>query len=321
MTSLQVSGRQGRRPIDGFISKADECDAGTTTGGRPAASPASPQLVRITAELLQETCEFLHREWNSEISVEEWMSQIRHPWLPEDADYGVALVHPKEGVVGVLVAFYSDQVIDGRVARFCNLGSCFVKPAYRTESLDMLHALMAPEHHTLTTFSATHEAGRINRAMGWAKLDKYVYLLPNFGFTPGTRKLSVLTSFDEMILRVDDRHKQIMSDHGKAIPGHYVLVTDGDRWCLSIHKREIRKGISFSVPVYLSDHLLFRQWLGRFLAAYRSLDGCWATLCQPRFLARPPMIGLRLREPRPHLCRPATVPVAQVTALYSEVLR
>jgi hypothetical protein len=233
----------------------------------------------------------------------------------------VALAHPNEGIVGVLVAFYSDQIVDGRMERFGNLAHYYVKPAYRSESLDLLCALMAPEHHTLTSFSPIRESVKIACMFGWMKVDEYVYLIPNLGITAGTRKLSVLTSFDEIAARVDDRHKKIMADHGKAIPGWYVLVTDGDRWCLSIHKRDVRRVIPFSVPIYLSDHLLFRHWMGRFLSAYRSLDGCWMTLCQRRFLVRPPMIGLRLREQRPYMFRSNTVPPAQVTALYSEVLR
>jgi hypothetical protein len=290
-------------------------------GSNPAAAPSRSRLVRITDALLPEACEFLHREWNSDISIESWMSQLRHPWLPVDADYGVALVRPDEGIVGVFVAFYSDQIIDGRVERFANLSHWYVKPAYRTESLDLIRALMEPEHHTLTGFSASREAVRINCALGWAKIDEYVYLIPNLGFAIGTRNLSILTTFDDIFARVDDRHRKIMSDHGKAIPGWYVLLSSGDRWCLSIHKRETRRGIPLSVPLYLSDHVLFRGWIGRFLSVYRSLDGCWATLCQPRFLVRPPLIGLRLRDPRPHLFRSRTVPAAQVTALYSDAIR
>jgi hypothetical protein len=304
-----------------MVSEAHQVDADKASSSNPAATPSCSRVVRITDGLLQAVCEFLHREWRNDISVETWRSQIQHPWLPEDADYGVALVHPNEGIVGVLVAFYSDQIIDGRVERFGNLAHYYVKPAYRSESLDLLFALMAPEHHTLTSLSPIRESVKIACTLGWTIIDEYVYLIPNLAFTVGTRKLSVLTSFDDIVARVDDRHKNIMSDHGEAFPGRYVLVSDGDRWCLSIHKRDIRKGIPFSVPVYLSDHFLFRQWIARFLCAYRSLDGCWVTLCQQRLLVRPPMIGLRLRDPRPYMFRSTTVAPAQVTALYSEVLR
>ncbi|MFL9829120.1 hypothetical protein ABTU92_30375, partial [Rhodoplanes sp. SY1] len=135
------------------------------------------------------------------------------------------------------------------------------------------------------------------------------------------RNLEVFTSFEDVATRVDAHHKTIMADHGEGGPARYVLITDGDRRCLSIHCRATRKRVRFSIPIYLSDRDLFRRWIGRFLAAYRSIDGSWATLCQPRFLARPPLVALKLREPRPQMFKSRTVPPDQITALYSEILR
>jgi hypothetical protein len=90
---------------------------------------------------------------------------------------------------------------------------------------------------------------------------------------------------------------------------------------LSVYKIAIRRGIRFSIPIYISDHGLFRRWIARFLSVHRSLDGCWATLCQPRFLPSPPAIAIRLVEPRPHVFRSSSVAPANVTALYSDAMR
>lgn len=304
---------------DAAPAGADKAAANGATGSGSKSSSRS-QLVRITDDLLQETCEFLHRELNGDISVEGWKSLVRYPWLQPNSDYGVALVRPNEGVVGVMAAIYSEQIIEGRVERFANLAHWCVKPAFRKESLRLIKAMMAQKELTLTGFSPISEVAKIVCGLGWKKLDDHVYLIPNLGVSFATRKLRVLTSFDEIFAIVDERHRRIMSDHGKGSRGRYVLVTDGSQWCLSVHTIETRKGVALSIPIYLSDYGLFRRWIGLFLLTYRSLDGCWATLCQPRFLPRRPVIAVRLVEPRPHVFRSTSVVPASVTALYSDAV-
>lgn len=309
---------------DSVVSNAAPAGANNAAanGATESASASSPrsQLVRITDDLLPATCEFLHRELNGDISVEGWKSLLRYPWLQPNSDYGVALVRPNEGIVGVLAAVYSEQIIEGRVERFANLAHWCVKPAFRKESLRLMKAMMAQKELTLTGFSPIREVAKIVCGLGWKKLDDHVYLIPNVGVSFATRKPRVLTSFDEIFAIVDERHKRIMSDHGKESRGRYVLVADGSRWCLSIHTIETRKGVALSIPIYLSDYGLFRRWLALFLRTYRSLDGCWATLCQPRFLPSRPAIALRLVEPRPHVFRSTSVVPASVTALYSDAM-
>ena len=321
MNHLQASEREDSGLADRSAPEAGPAEAARVKSGGSVAASSRSQLVGITDDLLRETCEFLHHELNGHISVEQWMSHLRYPWIQQKTDYGVALLRPNEGIVGVLVAFYSDQIIEGRVERFANLAHWCVKPAFRRESLRLLKEMMAQKELTLTGFTSTREAVKILSRLGWKKLDDHVYVIPNFGFSCSGRNLRVLTAFNEIFAIVDERHKRIMSDHGRASRGRYVLVTDGNRWCLSVHTIEVRKGIRFSIPIYFSDHSLFRQWMGRFLSAYRSLDGCWATLCPPRFLPRPPTIAVRLVEPRPQNFRSRSVAPVNVTALYSDAIR
>jgi hypothetical protein len=314
---LQTSTRK-----DAPLAGATISDTGSTAvkGDPDGSANAASQVIRITADLLRDACQLLHDEFSSDISVETWMSQFQYPWLREKPDYGVALFRPNEGIVGVFIAIYSDQMIDGKVERFCNVGSWYVKPRYRGEGIRLLRALMKIKNQTLTSFSTIPDTVKIGCALGWKKLDEHVYLIPNFGFFPGARKLRVLTSFDEIFATVDERHKQIMSDHGRRIPARYVLVTDGNSWCFSVHKKQARRGIEFTVPIYLSDRILFRRWIAHFLSAYRSLDGCWMTLCPPRFLPNPPAIRVRLAEPAPAIFKSKGVAPEDVTELYTETM-
>ena len=302
---------------DGSLAERVVSEAGPANDA--AAASSRSQLVRITGELLQETCEFLHREMNG--SLEDWKLLLCWPWKQQETDYGFALVRPNEGVVGVLVVIYSEQVIEGKVERFANLTHWCVKPAYRRESLRLIAAMNAQTELTLTAFSSRREVVKIMLRKGWSKLDDHLYLIPNLGISYRARKTQVLTSFDEIIAIVDERHKRIMLDHGTDGPGRYVLVTDGSQWCLSVFKIEIRRGVAFSAPVYFSDRDLFRRWMPRFLSVYRSLSGCWATLCQPRLLPSRPIVAIRLVEPRPHIFRSTSVAPANVTALYSDAVQ
>ncbi|WFU84461.1 hypothetical protein QA645_17505 [Bradyrhizobium sp. CIAT3101] len=324
MNYSRMSTSEDGQVADSVISDAAPAgaDNGTANGakGSGSAAPSRSQLVRITDDLLPATCEFLHHELNGDISVEGWKSMLRYPWLQPNSDYGIALVRPNEGVVGVLIVIHSEQMIEGRVERFANLAHWCVKPAYRRESLRLMKAMMAQKELNLTGFSPIREVAKIVCGLGWKKLDDHVYLLPNVGVSFATRKLRVLTSFDEIFAIVDERHKRIMSDHGRGSRGRFVLVTDGSQWCLSVHTIETRKGIALSIPIYLSDYGHFRRWMTLFLSTYRTLDGCWASLCQPRFLPSRPMIAVRLAEPRPHVFRSAGAAPASVTALYSDAV-
>lgn len=320
MNGSRVSTSEDSLLANREVSEAAPAGAGTASGSDSAPVASRSQLVRITDDLLQQTCEFLHREMSDDLSVEGWKSLLRYPWRRQNSDYGVALVRPNEGVVGVLVVIYSEQIIEGRVERFGNLAHWCVKPAFRRESLRLMKTMMAQKELTLTGFSSIREVVKIVCGLGWKKLDDHVYLIPNFGVSFGARKLRVLTSFDEILAIVDERHKTIMSDHGRGGRGRYVLVTDGSHWCLSVHTIETRRGIAFSVPIYLSDHGLFRRWMALFLSTYHSLDGCWAMLCPPRFLPSPPAIAVRLTEPRPHVFKSKSVAPANVTALYSDAV-
>jgi hypothetical protein len=291
---------------------------------------ARSQLVPITGDLLPDVCRFLHAEMNSDIPPEQWLDWLRYPWLANPPDYGFALIQPDEGVVGVMVAFYSEQTINSVTERFCNLAHYCATPKYRPESIRMLRALLARKDMTLTAFSSTRRSVAIGKATGFRTLDDRVYIIPNVDLNPVRKRLQVITDKDEIAARVDDRNRQIIRDHGPSPILKYTLITDGSDWCLSVHKVEARKGVRFSVVLYPSDRTLFRQWLGAFLAAYRATDGTWLTLCQPRFLPTRPFLAIPVAEPRPHICRPkridpergdAPVDPAEITGLYSELVR
>ena len=172
MNYSRVSTGEDGRLADRLVSEAAPAGAGSAMGSGSAAVPSRSQLVRITEDLLLETCEFLHRELNDDISVESWKSQLCYPWLQQKPDYGVALVRPDEGVVGVMVAIYSEQIIDGRLERFANLTHWCVKPAYRRESIRLLMAMKAHKELTMTGFSSTPDAVTIPLRLGWKKLDE-----------------------------------------------------------------------------------------------------------------------------------------------------
>ncbi|NJO54127.1 MAG: hypothetical protein HC829_04125 [Bacteroidales bacterium] len=249
------------------------------------------------------------------------MEWLRYPWLQDKPDYGFALVRPEEGIVGVLIAFYSDQCIDGETERFCNLAHWCVVQKYRNESLRPMRALMARKDVTLTGFSSIRRVVAVTKGLGWDTIDDYALMMPNINFAIFGQSLKVISDIDEIIEIVDDRHRQIIHDHGPLASARYTLLTDGSDWCLSVHKVEMRKRVRFAVVIYASDRHLFHRWLGGFLAAYRRADGCWLTLCQPRYLPTRPIMALKVSEPRPHVYKSKRVDPAKITGLYSELMR
>jgi hypothetical protein len=253
------------------------------------------------------------------VSPEPWKKRLRYLWSDKKTDYGMALVRP-EGIVGVLIAVYSEQMVNGNAEKFCNLAHWCVRPEYRSESLRLFRAFTARKDLTITGFSQIRKVVKIASALGFHTLDDYVFVIPNLGTPYRTKDARAISSYEEIFGIVDERHKKILADHGRTSPGRYILITDGVDWCLSVNKRQMRRRICFSVPIYVSDRFLFRRWLAKFLVAYRSLDGCWLTLCQPRFLPEPPAIAIKIREPRPHMFKSKTLTQADITCLYSELL-
>ena len=92
------------------------------------------KVTTIQEEHLPEVGQFLHENLNQRFSAERWISSLTHPWSAERPNLGMQL-RDGDRLVGVFCAIYSDQVIDGKVERFCNPHSWCVLETHRRQGI------------------------------------------------------------------------------------------------------------------------------------------------------------------------------------------
>ncbi|MGH3580624.1 MAG: hypothetical protein ACRDUB_03500, partial [Mycobacterium sp.] len=90
------------------------------------------ELTPITDGDVAAVAEFLHANHNDSVPWAQSCAAV--PWKGEAPNRGFML-RDDHRVVGTLLALYSERLMEGRVERFCNMGSWCVLPDYRSRSL------------------------------------------------------------------------------------------------------------------------------------------------------------------------------------------
>ena len=81
---------------------------------------------------------------------------------------------------GTLLALHSERLVEGRVERFCNMGSWCVLPDYRSRSILLLESLLAQDGYHFTVLSP--DVGPQENPLAWHRfrfLDTSAALIPN----------------------------------------------------------------------------------------------------------------------------------------------
>ena len=111
-------------------------------------APADAKLVPISADHFASVAEFLHKEMNSKVSIDQWQRVIAANWSSDAPNHGFMLHHEAVGVVGVLCAIYAHVVIDGEIRNVCNPHTWCVLDAFRKRSIELVVAVIKqPDWH------------------------------------------------------------------------------------------------------------------------------------------------------------------------------
>ena len=122
--------------------------------------------------------EFLHEHLNQRISTGAWARSMEVPWDDDRPNAGFMLLAGGK-VVGVHLAFYSERTIEGRTARFCNLGAWCVLEQYRINGLRLLTSLLAQDGYHFTDLSPSGNVIGLNKRLGFQFLDTTTKLILN----------------------------------------------------------------------------------------------------------------------------------------------
>ncbi|MEG3638703.1 hypothetical protein [Magnetococcus sp. PR-3] len=147
------------------------------------------ELLPIKDEDLQGVCDFLHRQMNPRITPDQWYTAFKQPWMVDKPNHGYML-REKGDVVGVLAAIYSQQQINGRLERLCNLTSWRVLEPYSAMSMGLLKAIIKQPDQTVIGTTPSEMVCKIYKLLGFEMVAQTRrVLLPPLGWDPNAKVL------------------------------------------------------------------------------------------------------------------------------------
>jgi hypothetical protein len=223
-------------------------------------------------------------------------------------------------IVGAYLAIYSTRVLDGVEERFCNLAGWCVTEEHRSEGLRLLRALLAQRGYTFVDLSPSGNVIRLNERLGFTHLDTTTALVPPLPWRRHGVRVSSRPAEIDRLLRGDDR--RIRRDHIEAAAARHVVVTEGDRYCYVILRRDRRKNLpGFGSLLYVSDPALLRRNLRQFSWHLLTRHRVAALLAELRLIGEAPRGSIPLRRARPKMFRSDHLRPDQIDYLYSELTR
>lgn len=261
--------------------------------------------------------DFLHANHNDRIPWAQTCAAV--PWKVDAPNHGFML-RDGENIVGTLLALYSERMVDGRIERFCNLGSWCVLPGYRSRSIPLLNALLAQQGYHFTVLSPDVRSQEVLTWMKFRSLSTTAALMPNLPWPtlPGATRISSDPDVIERSLTGPDRG--IYRDHVNALAARHLVMTRDGESCYVMYRRSRHKsGLVLATILYVGNTDLFhRAWmpLTRHLLVRHRLV---ATVAELRIIDRKPDLAFTLSR-RPKMYRSPSLESAHIDDLYSELV-
>jgi len=220
-------------------------------------------------------------------------------------------------VGGALLAFYSDRLIEGRVERFCNMGTWCVLPAYRSHSIRLLRAMLAQEGYTVTCLSPIERVVAITAKFKFRPLDTSAVLIPNLPWPslPGRTRISA--DPDVISSTLTGAQLELYNDHAQALAARHLVLIRGERSCYVMYRETPLKGIACAEILHVSNPELFRLAINSLTRHLLLRHRLLATRAELRTIVQRPLFSVR-RNPRPKQYRSASLDPSQIDDLYSE---
>jgi hypothetical protein len=277
------------------------------------------QLSPITDTDLRRVADFLHRDMEPTVAGERWEAAIRIPWRVDAPNHGFMLLEGEE-VVGVYLAYYSVQEVDGRRESFCNLGTWCVALQHRMHSLRLLRALLAQDGFHFTDFSPSEDVVALDAKLGFERLDGAAALVPSLPLPRLVGRVKISSDPARIEALLEGRDLTIYRDHAAAAGARHVAIEAGDRYCYVVLRKSRWKRLPVATLLYASDPGLLREQAGplaRHLFAHHRVI---AYVGEDGVVGSPPRLSLRLRRHQPRMFRGQRLRQADIGYLYSELV-
>lgn len=275
---------------------------------------ALPTLHPITDQQLVPFCRFLRANLNDRIPLDQWVDGFRRPWLRDKPNNGFLVRDPDGDIVGGIGAIYSEQWIDGRPERFCNITSWCVQEPFRAQSMRLAMAVVSQPGFHFTDLTPTDVVAGSLKFLKFQAMDPTILLLPHrpWATAGGAR---VVDSPDQV---PDGLARRQWQDH-QGLPWlRHLLLSDGDQACYVAYKTIPVKKLRCAKVIGVSDPALWLRWHGAF-GRHLLLQGMVASWVEQRLLPERPSSAIELAGYKPKMFRSETLSQAQISNLYSEL--
>jgi hypothetical protein len=274
------------------------------------------ELTPITDADVPAVADFLHANRNERIPWARACSAV--PWKVEAPNHGFVL-RDEQRIVGVLLAFYSERLVAGRVEHFCNLGLWYVLFAYRSHSIRLLMALLAQDGYHFTALSPNDATVPIYTRFKFRSLDTSAALIPNLPWPslPGRTRISTDPHIIESTLVA--RELELYHDHAQALAARHVVLIRGQDSCYVIYREIWHRGISLAQILHVSNPELFHRAivpLTRYLLIRHQI---LMTVAELRFIGHRPPLSFKVTF-LPKMYRSDSLEADQIDDLYSELV-
>ena len=278
------------------------------------------QITAIQSEHLPQVGEFLHAHLNRRFTPERWIGSLVHRWSNDRPNHGMQL-HDGEQLVGVFCAIYSDQVIDGRIERFCNPHSWCVLDSHRRHGIGLLLQLIKQPGFHFTMFTPNPTVTAVFRGLKFKDLDAGQRVALNVPSLTTLQRDAFAESHPENL--ANRLSGQALADYlaHRDIPWlRFAAFGQGAEGCLAIYKPTRWKRLPCAWIMHVSDADVFLRHQG-LLRHHLLLQHGFASLrIESRWLPRAPWLSIAQTRLQPKLFLSKTLEQHQIRDAYSELM-
>jgi len=274
------------------------------------------KLSPITDADIVAVADFLHANYNDRIP---WArSRLAGPWKAEAPNHGFVLRDGKR-IVGAHLAFYSERLVGGRVERFCDLGTWYVRPEFRFHSIRLIKALLAQEGYHFTALTPSAKVTSIHTRLGFRSLDTSAVVIPNLPWPGRPGRTRISADPDLIGSTVTGKELELYHDHAEALAAHHLVLIRGSDSCYVMYRETRFKGVPLAVILHVSNPELFHRAILSLTRHMLVRHGLLVTQAELRIIRYRPTLSLKV-APRAKMYRSASLEPGQIDGLYSEVV-
>jgi hypothetical protein len=273
-------------------------------------------LSPITDADVAAVADFLHVNYDDRVP---WArSLLAEPWKVEAPNHGFVL-RDGQRIVGAHTAFYSERLVGGSLERFCDLGTWYVLPEFRSHSIRLIKALLAQPGFHFSALSPSHDVTPIHTWLGFHFLDTAAALILNLPWPTPPGRTTISTDPDVIESTLTGTELELYHDHAQALAArHVVLIREPDS-CYVMYRETTIRAVPLAVILHVSNPQLFHRAILPLTRHLLIRQRLLATLAELRIIGDRPPLSFKVTS-WPKMYRSASLEPDQFDDLYSELV-